>query len=67
MALKNFHILKEVQAATGESRHLINFLMRDRQIPFRLVGKAKVLDEEGVELLKRAIAEYRAKPEAQSA
>lgn len=63
MELGSIHQIKDVQDETGESRHLINFLIRDRQIPFKVVGTAKVLNDEGVRLLKDAIAEYRSKAE----
>ena len=62
MPLEKLITLSDVEFETGESRHLINFLIRDREIPFRLAGMAKVLNEEGLKLLKNAIKEYRGKP-----
>jgi hypothetical protein len=65
MSLEKLVTLSDVEFETGESRHLINFLIRDREIPFRLVGMAKVLNEEGLELLKAAISDYRSRPVSQ--
>lgn len=55
------YTLGEAQDLTGESRHLINFLLRDRQIPVRQIGMAKVLDEAGFQRLVLAIADFKAK------
>lgn len=65
MRTKTIHSLTDIQVETGESRHIINFLVRDRQIPFELVGNAKILHEEGRNQLLRAIAEYRARSKRQ--
>ena len=63
MSISSIFTISEAQRQTGESRHLINYLLRDRQIPVINIGVAKVLDEDGLERLKSAIAEYRSKPE----
>lgn len=64
MSIGSLYTLAEAKDITGEQRHLITFLINDRRIPTRLVGMAKVLDEQGLEQLKAAIAEYRAKADA---
>lgn len=62
MSHDKLFLLADVEVETGESRHLINFLIHDREIPFRFAGMAKVLDEGGLRLLKAAIKEYHRKP-----
>lgn len=62
MAPARLITLADAAFETGESRHLINFLIRDREIPFWALGMAKVLDEEGFDLLKAAIRNYQGKP-----
>lgn len=63
MSISSIFTIYEAQRQTGESRHLINYLIRDRQIPVVNIGVAKVLDDQGMEQLRRAIADYRSKPE----
>lgn len=62
-----YYRLREVQALTEESRHLINFLIRERNIPLTVIGRTKLVDEDGLRQLKNALAEYHGKPEAVSA
>lgn len=63
----DIHTLTKAQELTGESRHLINFLIRDRRIPVRKVGPSWVLDNQGLDALKQALADYRSKGEPVSA
>lgn len=44
--------------------HLVGYLVRDRQIPTRRGRKnARELNEAGMQRLREALAEYRAKPD----
>lgn len=61
MSIASLYTLNDAKRITGVNRNLITFLIVDKQIPTQLVGKAKVLDDEGLELLRSAIADYRAK------
>lgn len=61
------YTLRDAKALTGENINLITFLVRERQIPARRVGRAIVLDAKGLEKLKVALADYRAKPEPAAA
>jgi predicted HTH domain antitoxin len=42
-------------------RNLVTFLVQDRQIPTVFVGKAKAIDEAGLDRLRRELAAYHAK------
>lgn len=59
--------LSEAARRLGRSRHLVRFLVRDRQIPCCYAGSAKVIDAAGFRALKAALAEFEAKPEPASA
>lgn len=67
MSIGSLYTLGQVRDITGEDRNLITFLLRDRQIPTLKIGMAKVLDDRGLDMLREAIAEYRAKPEPATA
>lgn len=58
------YTLSEVQRRTGASRQLIAFLVRDRRIPWREIGPAKVLDEKGLTLIREALADYQSRSES---
>lgn len=62
MDLGNIYTITDAQNETGESRHLINYLLRDREIPIRQVGQSKVIDQSGLEKLRNAIKEFHSKP-----
>lgn len=62
MDIVSLYTLSQVQQITGANPNLITYLIRDRQIPYRSIGKAKVLDNDGLRQIRRAIAEYEAKP-----
>lgn len=55
--------LSEVHRQTGESRQLIGFLIHDRRIPYRQVGRAKAIDQDGHRRLLEAIADFRRRDE----
>lgn len=61
MSIGSIYTLSEAKRLTGEDPNLITFLIRERQIPTTPVGRAKVLDDRGLELLRQAIAEFHAK------
>lgn len=66
MSIGTIYTLTDVRKMTGESQNLLTFLLRDRQIPHRLVGSAKVVDEDGKAMLLGAIADYNSKAELTS-
>jgi hypothetical protein len=63
MSIASIYTLADAQKVTGANRNLITYLIQDRQIPVKLVGIAKVLDEDGLSRLKEAIDDYNAKSE----
>lgn len=67
MSIATIYTLNDAKRITGENRNLITFLINEKEIPVRTVGMAKVLDDAGLKLLKKAIAEYRAKSEGSTA
>lgn len=42
-------------------RNLVTFLVQDRQIPTQFVGRAKAIDDAGLDRLRRELAAYHAK------
>jgi predicted HTH domain antitoxin len=42
-------------------RNLVTFLVQDRQIPTQFVGKAKTIDEAGLDRLRQELVAYHAK------
>lgn len=56
--------LNDAADETGEDRNLITFLVQDRQIPHRVMGRTKVIDAEGLRMLREALADYRSKAAA---
>jgi len=67
MSIGEIYTLTDIRKTTGESQNLLTFLLRDRQIPHRVVGTAKVMDENGKAMLLQAIADYNSKAELTSA
>jgi hypothetical protein len=61
MSLATIYTMGDIEEMTGASRPLIRFLLADRQIPLRVVGRSKVVDSDGLELLKQAIADYQSR------
>ena len=64
MVQSKMYSLSEAGRMLGENRNLIAYLVSDRGIPFRMVGKAKAIDAVGLATLREALADYRAKAEA---
>jgi hypothetical protein len=67
MSLATLYSFTDARKITGESPNLITYLVRDRQIPHRVVGKTKLFDAKSMKLLQEAIAEYHGKPVAEVA
>jgi hypothetical protein len=67
LAAADFFSLNDASRVLKEDRNLITFLVRDRQIPVRMIGRSKVLDMKGLKRLRLALSEYRGKPESVSA
>jgi hypothetical protein len=61
MSIGNLYTLNHAKRLTGANRNLITFLIHDRQIPIRTIGKAKCVDDYGLNQLREAIDEYRNK------
>lgn len=58
-----YYSLNRAARVLEADRNLVTFLVRERQIPAQVVGKAKVIDDAGLDMLRDALADYRAKPE----
>jgi hypothetical protein len=59
MDIARFHTMADAVAAIGEGRSLLQFLMNTKKVPHQIVGNAKVMDDAGLAMLKREVAEYR--------
>lgn len=55
--------LSEAAKELRITRETCAYLIRDRQIPIRRVGKCKLLDRDGFGRLRDAVSGIRAKPE----
>lgn len=58
--------LVEACRLLSEHRHLVTFLVKDREIPTRQVGRALALDDEGLDRLRAELAAWHAKHGATS-
>lgn len=71
MATGRLYTLNEASSITGVNRNLAAFLVTDRCIPFQTggpsagqrQGRAKLLDESGLQALRDAALDYRRKAE----
>ena len=53
--------LTEAAALLKADKNLVGYLVQDRGIPYRVKGRCKLIDEEGLRLLGWELAAYEAK------
>lgn len=53
--------LSKAARLLGVNRQLITFLVQDRQIPVRVVGKAKAIDSASLARLRAELVAYKSK------
>lgn len=64
MSIGNIYTLQDCQEILEAPRGLITYLVVDKEIPHKVIGQSKVVDETGLETLREKYAEYRAKEAA---
>ena len=75
MPVTTLYTLNDAAQILEVSRNLVSYLVTDRDIPYSAagpgsgkgMGRAKFLDEAGLDLLRDAVAEYRRKAEPAAA
>lgn len=64
MVASNLYTLDQASRILSLGRHIVTFLMAHHEVPYRQVGRAKLIDESGLHQLRAHADDYRRKVRA---